>query len=111
MFLSAGSVLHALNDQQDMRKMGGLVNILPFTYCNMLVGSLSLMALPFLTGYYSKDVIIETAFGQFFFIGSLAYWSAIIAATATAAYSVRLIYLTFLIKPNGPRKSQGNLSR
>jgi len=111
LFLSAGSVLHALNDQQDMRKMGGLVNILPFTYCNMLVGSLSLMALPFLTGYYSKDVIIETAFGQFFFIGSLAYWSAIIAATATAAYSVRLIYLTFLIKPNGPRKSQGNLSR
>jgi len=103
LFLSAGGVLHALNDEQDMRKMGGLVNLLPFTYTNILIGSLSLMALPFLTGYYSKDIIIETAFGQFIFMGTLAYWLGTITAILTAAYSFRIIYLTFLSEPKGPR--------
>jgi NADH-ubiquinone oxidoreductase chain 5 len=103
LFLSAGSILHALNDEQDMRKMGGLINLLPFTYTNILVGSLSLMALPFLTGYYSKDIIIETAFGQFIFIGILAYWLATVTAILTAVYSFRIIYLTFLDKPKGSR--------
>jgi len=59
LFLSAGSIIHALADEQDMRKMGGLLNLLPFTYSMMLIGSLSLMGFPFLTGFYSKDLILE----------------------------------------------------
>jgi NADH-ubiquinone oxidoreductase chain 5 len=59
LFLSAGSIIHSLSDEQDMRKMGGLLNLLPFTYSMMLIGSLSLMGFPFLTGFYSKDLILE----------------------------------------------------
>ena len=59
LFLSAGSIIHAVADEQDMRKMGGLLNLLPFTYSMMLIGSLSLMGFPFLTGFYSKDLILE----------------------------------------------------
>ena len=65
LFLGAGSVIHALANQQDMRKMGGLVQILPFTYAMMLIGSLSLAGWPFLTGFYSKDVILEVAFARY----------------------------------------------
>jgi proton-translocating NADH-quinone oxidoreductase chain L len=60
LFLGAGSVIHALNDEQDMRKMGGIFTLLPFTFINMLIGTIALIALPFLTGFYSKDLIIET---------------------------------------------------
>ncbi|KAG7013792.1 NADH-ubiquinone oxidoreductase chain 5, partial [Cucurbita argyrosperma subsp. argyrosperma] len=59
LFLSAGSVIHAMSDEQDMRKMGGLASSFPFTYAMMLMGSLSLIGFPFLTGFYSKDVILE----------------------------------------------------
>ena len=59
LFLSAGAVIHAINDEQDMRKMGGFIKIIPFTYAMMLIGSLSLMGFPFLTGFYSKDIIIR----------------------------------------------------
>jgi len=59
LFLSAGSIIHALADEQDMRKMGGLLNFLPFTYSMMFIGSLSLMGFPFMTGFYSKDLILE----------------------------------------------------
>jgi NADH-ubiquinone oxidoreductase chain 5 len=103
LFLSAGAVIHALNDEQDMRKMGGLVNLLPFTYTMILIGSLSLMALPFLTGFYSKDLILEVAFGQYLFTGNVAYWLGTISAVFTAFYSLRLLALTFLTYPNGPR--------
>ena len=88
LFLSAGAVIHALNDEQDMRKMGGLVNLLPFTYTMILIGSLSLMALPFLTGFYSKDLILEVAFGQYLFTGNVAYWLGTISAVFTAFYSL-----------------------
>jgi NADH-ubiquinone oxidoreductase chain 5 len=64
LFLSAGSVIHAMADEQDMRKMGGLVKILPFTYAMIFIGSISLMGFPFLTGFYSKDVIIEVAYSS-----------------------------------------------
>ncbi|KAJ1681088.1 hypothetical protein LUZ63_023689 [Rhynchospora breviuscula] len=62
LFLSAGSVIHAMSDEQDMRKMGGLVSSLPLTYAMMLIGSLALIGFPFLTGFYSKDVILELAY-------------------------------------------------
>jgi NADH:ubiquinone oxidoreductase subunit 5 (subunit L)/multisubunit Na+/H+ antiporter MnhA subunit len=63
LFLGAGSVIHATNDEQDMRKMGGLRKLIPFTYSMMVIGSLALIGFPFLTGFYSKDAILEIAYG------------------------------------------------
>jgi NADH-ubiquinone oxidoreductase chain 5 len=74
LFLSAGSVIHALSDEQDMRKMGGVVQLLPFTYAMMLIGSFSLAGFPFLTGFYSKDVILELAYANYTISGNFAYW-------------------------------------
>ena len=104
LFLSAGSVIHAMADEQDMRKMGGLLNLLPFTYGMMMIGSLALMGFPFLTGFYSKDVILELAYGSFSIEGHFAHWLGCISAFFTAFYSFRLICLTFLKKPNSSRK-------
>jgi proton-translocating NADH-quinone oxidoreductase chain L len=73
LFLSAGSVIHALGDEQDMRKMGGLVKLIPFTYAMMMIGSLSLMGFPFLTGFYSKDAILELSYGTFTISGHFAH--------------------------------------
>lgn len=73
LFLGAGSIIHSMNDEQDIRKYGGLIKILPFSYSIILIGSLSLMAIPFLTGYYSKDLIIESTYGQFFISGFIIY--------------------------------------
>jgi NADH-ubiquinone oxidoreductase chain 5 len=103
LFLGAGCVIHAVGDEQDMRKMGGLVRLLPFTYGMMLIGSLSLMGMPFLTGFYSKDVILEVAFGKYTLSGHFVYWLGCCAAFLTAFYSIRLLHLTFLSKPNGFR--------
>jgi NADH-ubiquinone oxidoreductase chain 5 len=73
LFLSAGSVIHALNDEQDLRKMGSVLLRQPFTYTMILIGSLSLMGLPFLTGFYSKDAIIELAYANFTIEGTFAH--------------------------------------
>lgn len=101
LFLSAGSVIHAVSDEQDMRKMGGLKNVLPFTYSMIIIGSLALAGFPFLSGFYSKDLILELALGKYSFIGTFAYILGTISAFFTAFYSTRLIFLTFLSKPNG----------
>lgn len=103
LFLSAGSVIHALSDEQDMRKMGGLVKILPFTYTMILIGSLSLMGVPFLTGFYSKDVILELAYSTYHIHGNFAHWLGTISALFTSFYSFRLIYLTFYGNNNSYR--------
>jgi NADH-ubiquinone oxidoreductase chain 5 len=103
LFLAAGAVIHAMADQQDLRRLGGLVNFLPFTYTAILIGSLSLMAFPFLTGFYSKDLILEVALGQYELSGSVAYWLGTISAVFTAFYSLRLISLTFFTVPNAPK--------
>ncbi len=103
LFLSAGAVIHALNDEQDMRRMGGLVKIMPFTYSMFLIGSLALMGFPFLSGYYSKDLLLEVAFGSFTMSGHFAYWLGVMAAFFTSFYSFRLLYLTFYTKPNSYR--------
>jgi NADH-ubiquinone oxidoreductase chain 5 len=102
LFLSAGSVIHAIQDEQDMRKMGGLINILPFTYGMILIGSLSLMGLPYLTGYYSKDYIIELSYSLYILTGqfNISYILGTITALITSIYSVKLIYLTFISYPN-----------
>ena len=93
LFLSAGSIIHALSDEQDFRKMGGMNNITPLTYSCVIVGSLSLMGLPFLTGFYSKDLIIELVYGEHYL--RFALWLGIISAFLTAFYSFRLINFTF----------------
>lgn len=100
LFLCAGAVIHAVSDEQDMRKMGGLRKLVPFTYSTMLIGSFALMGFPFLTGFYSKDVILEVAYGKFNNIGHFSYILGTISAFLTAFYSMRLLYLTFLSKPN-----------
>jgi NADH-ubiquinone oxidoreductase chain 5 len=66
LFLSAGSIIHSLSDEQDIRKMGIMKNIMPFSYICILIGSLSLMGLPFLTGFYSKDLILELIYGEYY---------------------------------------------
>jgi NADH-ubiquinone oxidoreductase chain 5 len=105
LFLAAGAVIHSFSDQQDVRKMGGLIKFLPFTYSAMLVGTLSLLATPFLTGFYSKDLIIELAFGNYSFTHMYAFILGTITAGLTAFYSFRLISLVFLVTPNGNKQS------
>ena len=103
LFLAAGSVLHSMGDQQDFRRFGGLVKLLPLTYTVILIASLSLAALPWLSGYYSKDLIIELAYGSYSLLGYLTYILAVVAACFTMLYSVKLIYLTFLTYANAPK--------
>jgi NADH-ubiquinone oxidoreductase chain 5 len=102
LFLGAGAVIHAVADNQDFRKYGGLRAFLPLTYSVMLIASLSLVAFPFMTGFYSKDFILESAYGQFYFSSTVVYFIATIGAMFTTLYSVKVLYLTFLTNPNGP---------
>lgn len=104
LFLSAGAIIHSAADEQDIRKLGGLLGFLPFTYSAMMIASLSLIAMPFLTGYYSKDRILELAYGQFNFSASYAYYLGTITAGMTAFYSMRLLSITFLTVPNASRR-------
>ncbi len=101
LFLGAGAVIHSFADQQDVRRMGGLIKFLPFTYSVMLVGSLSLLATPYLTGFYSKDLILELAYGHYSFSGMFAFILGSITAGITAFYSFRLISLVFFTNPKG----------
>lgn len=101
LFLSAGSVIHGVTDEQDMRKMGGLIRILPLTYICIVIGSLALAGFPFLSGYYSKELILELAIGSQSLKGLFAYSLGCTAAFFTAFYSTRLIVLVFLKRANG----------
>jgi len=103
LFLGAGSIIHAVSDEQDMRKMGSLKRIIPFTFAVIFIGSLALMGFPFLAGFYSKDVILEIAYSKYNFISHFAYWFGTIGAFFTAFYSIRLIFLVFLSETNGFR--------
>jgi len=109
LFLAAGAVLHATYDQQDQRRLGGLLPFIPFTYVSILIGSLSLMAIPWLTGFYSKDLIIELAYAQYQFSGNIAYWLGTIRAFLTAFYSFRLVSFTFLNTPNRRQTTYNNI--
>lgn len=99
LFLSAGVIIHALGDEQDLRKMGGLRPWMPLTYTFVLIGSMSLMAMPFLTGYYSKDTILEMTLGRSNISEFLLYCLLTIAAIITSSYSFKLIYYVFLSRP------------
>jgi NADH-ubiquinone oxidoreductase chain 5 len=105
LFLSAGSIIHSLSDEQDLRRLGGLLTTLPFTYSMTFIGSFALMGFPFLTGFYSKDLILEIAYSKFTVFGNFAYFLGLISASITAFYSFKLIYLTFLANPNGFKSS------
>src|SRR5271155_2374046 len=108
LFLGAGAVIHAVADNQDFRKYGGLIFYLPLTYSVMLIASLSLVAFPFMTGFYSKDFILESAYGQYHLSGIIVYFVATIGAMFTTLYSVKVLYLTFLSNPNGPLSNYNN---
>lgn len=100
LFLGAGSVIHALSGQQDMRKMGGVWKKIPMTYTLMWIGSLALAGVGIpgvygLAGFYSKDMILEASFASDTWMGMLDYWLGIGAAFMTAFYSWRLIMMTF----------------
>ena len=101
LFLGAGSVIHSVSNEQDIRKMGGLRKLVPYTYSVMVIGSLALAGFPFLTGFYSKDLILEIAYGKFTTLGHFSFYLGSLGAFFTSFYSTRLIYLTFISKPNG----------
>src|SRR3954454_11343630 len=95
LFLGAGSVIHAMSDEQDIRRMGGIWTKIPVTYAVMWIGSLALAGIPFFAGYYSKDAILEAAFASHNSVGFYAWVMGMVAAFLTAFYSWRLLILTF----------------
>jgi len=95
LFLSAGSVIHALFDEQDLRKMGQLREAIPFTLMCFTIGSLAIMGFPFLTGFYSKDLILEFAFSRYLVNANFIYFLGLTSAICTSIYSIRLIFLLF----------------
>lgn len=99
LFLGAGSVIHALHGEQDLRKMGGLRGPIPLTFAMMVVGTLSLTGFPLTSGFFSKDAIIEAAWASTSPVASYAYWALVIAAFLTSFYSWRLIFMAFFGKP------------
>lgn len=105
LFLSAGSVIHAVMDEQDMRKMGGLIRLLPMTYSMFVIGSLALMGFPYTTGYYSKELIIEMGYANYNIFSFFSYIMLVFGAAGTAFYSIRLLYLTFLAETNLSQKT------
>jgi len=95
LFLGAGSVIHAMHHEQDMRNMGALRRYIPLTTAMMAIGTLALTGFPFTAGYYSKDAIIEAAYASHTSAGSFAFLATVVAALMTSFYSWRLFFLTF----------------
>jgi NADH-ubiquinone oxidoreductase chain 5 len=103
LFLAAGSIIHSAYDEQDTRKLGSFLRFLPLTYICFLVGSLNLMGTPFLSGFYTKDMILELAFTSYTVSGTFCYVLGVISVFFTSSYSTRLLILVFLSAPNGNR--------
>ena len=102
LFLGSGSVIRAMHHEQDIRKMGGLKDKIPFTYAVMVIGTLALTGFPLTAGYFSKDAIIEAAYVGHNVLAPHAFWATVVAAGLTAFYSWRLIYKTFHGAPHDP---------
>jgi NADH-ubiquinone oxidoreductase chain 5 len=100
LFVSAGTIIHAFMNNQDIRKMGGVLKGYPFIYILILIASLSLMGLPFFSGYYSKEKILEYSFYTFNSQNVFSFWFGSISALFTALYSMRLLFYVFFKGPN-----------
>ncbi len=103
LFLGSGSVIHAMSDEQDMRKMGGIWKQVKFTYAVMWIGTLALVAVPPFAGYYSKDMVLEAAYAAHTSVGQYAFVLGIAAALMTAFYSGRLLFMTFHGEPRADK--------
>jgi NADH-quinone oxidoreductase subunit L len=99
LFLGAGAVIHAMSDEQDIRRMGGIRSMIPITYTMMWIGSLALVGVPFFSGYYSKEAILQAAYSYGTGVGQIAFIVGIVVIIFTAFYSWRLLILTFEGKP------------
>ena len=95
LFLGAGSVIHAMHHEQDMRNMGGLGKVIPLTALMMVIGTIALTGFPFTAGYYSKDAIIEAAYASTAGMSDVAFVATVVAALFTSFYSWRLFFMTF----------------
>lgn len=104
LFIAAGTLIHALINEQDIRKMGGLFKLFPFTFILILIASCSLMGMPFLSGYYSKEKILEFSFYVYNNHNFFTFWFGSFSAFLTAIYSVRLIFFGFFNIPNNFKK-------
>jgi len=100
LFLGAGSIISALSDEQDIRRLGSLIHKLPLTYIAILIGSMAILGFPFLTGFYSKDLILELAYTSILLDSTFVYNMAVLTAFFTAIYSFKLIFFVFIIKTN-----------
>jgi NADH-quinone oxidoreductase subunit L len=109
LFLGAGSVIHAMSDEQDIRKMGGIWRKIPITYALMWIGSLALAGVPYFAGYYSKDFVLEAAFAANTGVGMYAFVCGLTAAFLTAFYSWRLIILTFHGTPRADAETMAHV--
>ena len=104
LFLGAGSVIHAMSGEQDMRRMGGIWRQVKQTHVLMWIGSFALAGLPVFSGYFSKDSILESAWGAHSSIGDYAFTFGVLAAVMTAFYSWRLLFMTFMGTPRADEK-------
>jgi len=109
LFLGAGAIIHAMSDEQDIRRMGGIYKQIPLTYTVMWIGSLALAGIPFFSGFYSKDLILEAAFVSSNRFGLMAYWLGIFVAVLTALYSWRLILLVFHGAPRADERVMAHI--
>lgn len=109
LFLCAGSIIHAISDQQDIWKMGGLFRLLPITFVGVIIGLFSLMGLPFTSGFYSKDSIIELAFCKNTYIGYYAFSCSLLGAFLTAFYCYRFFFYVFFSKTKLSKKLLENI--
>ena len=109
LFLGAGSIIHALSDEQDLRNMGGIWKKVPITYVMMWTGSLALAGFPFFAGYYSKDMILEAAYAAHSVPGLIAFWLGCAAAFLTAFYSWRLLIMAFHGAPRASPETMASI--